>query len=64
MAKFSSHPELGRFLLETGTQVLVEAGMWDKIWGIGMHAKAYGARNPKLWRGLNLLGFALMEVTC
>ena len=32
------------------------------IWGIGMAADDPKAGNPKLWNGLNLLGFALMEV--
>jgi len=42
--------------------VIVEASMWDRIWGIGMVASAPGARDPQKWKGSNLLGFALMEV--
>ncbi|MDD9935054.1 MAG: NADAR family protein [Myxococcales bacterium] len=60
-AKFAQNPELGRFLLRTGDRVLVEASPRDRIWGIGMGAKNERAQDPTQWRGLNLLGFALME---
>lgn len=61
-AKFKQNPELGEFLRNTNTQVLVEASPQDRIWGIGLERSAEGADNPRLWKGLNLLGFALMEV--
>ncbi len=61
-AKFSQHPHLKDFLLGTGDRVLVEASPVDRIWGIGLAATDPGAEDPKQWRGLNLLGFALMEV--
>jgi predicted NAD-dependent protein-ADP-ribosyltransferase YbiA (DUF1768 family) len=34
----------------------------DRIWGIGMAQDDEKVSNPNLWRGLNLLGFALMQV--
>lgn len=34
----------------------------DRIWGIGLAADNLEVENPNVWRGLNLLGFALMEV--
>lgn len=61
-AKFTAHPHMGKWLKATEPNVLVEASMWDKIWGIGMTSSAKGARDPKQWKGTNLLGFALMEV--
>ena len=61
-AKFSQNGELKEFLLGTGDKVLVEASPYDKIWGIGIGANDKRAENPGLWRGLNLLGFCLMEV--
>jgi ribA/ribD-fused uncharacterized protein len=61
VAKFSQNPELGAYLLGTGERVLVEASPRDRIWGIGMGAKNENAANPAQWRGLNLLGFALMR---
>ncbi len=61
-AKFSQHPELKAFLLATGERVLVEASPVDRVWGIGLSADHEDASAPARWRGLNLLGFALMEV--
>jgi ribA/ribD-fused uncharacterized protein len=61
VAKFSQNPELRQFLLGTGDRVLVEASPRDRIWGIGMSASNELATSPEHWRGLNLLGFALME---
>ncbi len=60
-AKFSQHPELLAFLHNTGDQVLVEASPTDRIWGIGLQQDDPRALDPRTWRGLNLLGFALME---
>lgn len=62
LAKFSQHPELGRYLLSTAPAVLVEASPFDPIWGIGLRAIGPDARHPSRWRGTNLLGFALTEV--
>ncbi|WP_225846674.1 NADAR family protein [Streptomyces sp. HPF1205] len=59
--KFGRHPDLRRFLLGTGGRVLVEASPVDRVWGIGLAAGDPGADDPAAWRGLNLLGFALME---
>lgn len=60
--KFQQNPQLGRFLLSTAPKVLVEASPVDTIWGIGMAQDAASILDPSTWRGLNLLGFALMEV--
>ena len=60
--KFGQHPELCRFLLDTGECILVEASPYDNIWGIGMKESDEGVDNPCLWKGTNYLGFALMEV--
>jgi len=60
--KFSRNKEMRDFLLETGNKILVEASPLDTIWGIGLSESDEKAYNPYLWRGQNLLGFALMEV--
>ncbi|WP_299184447.1 NADAR family protein [uncultured Aquimarina sp.] len=60
--KFSQHQELKEFLLNTKKRIIVEASPRDRIWGIGMGQANEKAQNPNLWRGQNLLGFALMEV--
>ncbi|MFF9014462.1 NADAR family protein [Streptomyces sp. NPDC014870] len=59
--KFGSDEALRAFLLGTGGRVLVEASPLDRVWGIGLAAEDPRATDPSRWRGLNLLGFALME---
>jgi ribA/ribD-fused uncharacterized protein len=60
--KFSHAPRLRKYLLEeTEGQVLVEASPVDRVWGIGLAQDDPRATKPAQWRGLNLLGFALME---
>ena len=58
--KFRQNPDLLAFLLGTGSRVLVEASPMDRVWGIGLAADDERAAVPAKWRGLNLLGEALM----
>ncbi|WP_350447851.1 NADAR family protein [Pseudomonas solani] len=62
LGKFEQNPDMQRVLLGTGTKVLVEASPVDPVWGIGLAEADAAAREPATWRGLNLLGFALMQV--
>jgi ribA/ribD-fused uncharacterized protein len=62
MAKFGQHRQLRDFLAGTGSRVLVEASPRDSVWGIGLATDDERAGSPERWPGLNLLGFALMEV--
>lgn len=61
-AKFSQNVELKQFLLNTSNKVIVEASPYDKVWGIGLTTDDENAEKPLQWKGLNLLGFALMDV--
>ncbi|MBN2610031.1 MAG: NADAR family protein [Bacteroidales bacterium] len=60
--KFLQNEDLKNYLLSTKDKVLVEASPVDTIWGIGLTKDSKEAQVPAEWRGLNLLGFALMEV--
>lgn len=61
-AKFSQNPKLKQYLLSTADKIIVEASPLDRIWGTGLAQDHPDSNNPQLWQGLNLLGFALMEV--
>jgi ribA/ribD-fused uncharacterized protein len=61
LAKFGQHDDLREWLTGTGDRVLVEASPTDRVWGIGLAASDERAADPARWRGLNLLGFALMR---
>ncbi|GGS11401.1 hypothetical protein GCM10010252_58430 [Streptomyces aureoverticillatus] len=58
--KFSSDEALLAHLVGTGERVLVEASPVDPVWGVGLAADDPRIGDPAGWRGLNLLGFALM----
>ena len=60
--KFAQNKNMRDILLATEDKILVEASPLDTIWGIGYAKNSPAATDPKAWRGLNLLGFALMEV--
>jgi ribA/ribD-fused uncharacterized protein len=60
--KFFQNIILREFLLNTKERVIVEASPVDPIWGIGLAVDNPNAEHPELWKGKNLLGFALMEV--
>lgn len=62
LAKFRALPALRDYLLSTGTAILAEASPTDLVWGTGVDSLDISARNPLAWPGLNLLGFALMQV--
>lgn len=62
LAKFSQNGELRRRLKETGSAILAECAVHDKIWGIGLSLHDPKRLNIESWNGQNLLGFALMQV--
>ena len=61
-AKFSQQADLEAELLATDNALLAEAAPKDCIWGIGLLANQSWASRPDKWKGLNLLGEALMQV--
>jgi len=60
--KFTQNTALFNFLKSTQDKYLIDASPSDEIWGIGLSEHSEHIDNPYLWKGENLLGFALMEV--
>ena len=59
--KFAASPDLCSLLLSTGDKIIAEATRKDKIWGIGIDVGDPRVQDPKQWKGINVLGFALMK---
>ena len=62
LAKFSQNDDLKKKLKSTGTAILAECAVRDRIWGIGLSMHDPRRMNPKQWNGKNLLGYTLMMV--
>ena len=62
LAKFSQNEELKQKLLHTDDAILVECAGSDKIWACGIRLNDDRRRDAANWTGMNILGFALMEV--
>jgi ribA/ribD-fused uncharacterized protein len=62
LCKYEQNPLLLKILLSTGDKTIVEASPQDTIWGIGLHWENDDCLDKTKWKGLNLLGKALMEV--
>lgn len=60
LAKFSQNLDIKQILIDSDDKILAEASPIDKIWGIGLAPDNPLARIRTNWRGLNLLGDALM----
>lgn len=61
LAKFSQNDELKAYIFSTGNTIIVEASPTDTIWGIGLSESEARKQPPQNWKGMNLLGFALMR---
>ena len=60
--KFSQNPEMAKILKKTGSDILVEASPYDRIWGIGLGHNHPNISNPNMWKGTNKLGEVLMQI--
>lgn len=49
-------------LLATGDRQIGEANPRDKYWGIGTSSETADAKDPKKWKGKNMLGVILMKL--
>lgn len=61
-AKFSQNKILRVNLRKTGSAILAECAVTDKIWGIGLSMNDPNRFDMNKWNGQNLLGFAIMQV--
>lgn len=61
-AKFAQNEALKMKLKGTGSAVLAECAVHDRIWGIGLSMHDPDRLDMRKWNGQNLLGFALMQV--
>ena len=62
LAKFAQNDELRIRLLNTGSAILAECAVTDKIWGIGLSMDDDRRFLIDQWQGSNMLGFSLMQV--
>ena len=62
LAKFTQNELLKKQLKDTQNAILAECAVKDRIWGIGLSMNDSNRLKPELWKGQNLLGFALMMV--
>lgn len=60
--KFSQNTELKNLLKGTGSAVLAECAVKDRIWGIGLSMHDPNRFDRSQWLGQNLLGYSLMMV--
>ena len=60
--KFTQNKQLYYLLKTTGDDILCECAVHDRVWGIGLSMTDPKRFDPKKWRGMNLLGKALMDV--
>jgi len=62
LLKFTQNQDLAEYLLSSNGKVLVEAAHYDKIWGVGLRETDDAILDYANWKGLNLLGNALMSI--
>lgn len=60
--KFSNVKGLKEVLFLTKNHLIAKISPTDKNWGIGMGKDNPDSNYPTLWKGSNILGWALMEV--
>ena len=62
-AKFSQNPTIKLHILSACTNRLAEDSPFDPVWGIGLRVDDPEARDPRGWRGKQLLGKAVSTVS-
>lgn len=62
LVKFTQNELLKKQLKDIQDAILAECAVKDRTWGIGLSMNDSNRLKPELWKGQNLLGFALMMV--
>lgn len=62
LEKFRQNADLKEKLLGTGSAILAECAVKDRVWGIGLAIKDPDRLDRTKWKGQNLLGYTLMMV--
>lgn len=62
LAKFSQNKTLRENLGKTGSAILAECAVNDRVWGIGLSMNDPNCFDMNKWNGQNLLGFTIMQV--
>lgn len=62
LEKFRQNESLLKELQKTGDAILAECAVQDRIWGIGLSMTDQNRYHMDMWKGQNLLGYALMLV--
>jgi len=62
LEKFQQNKRLRDLLMKTGDAIIAEASPYDQRWGIGLDKHDPAALKPKMWKGTNWLGEAIMSV--
>lgn len=60
--KFNQNLGMKDTLMRTKEAIMVEASPWDKIYGVGLGKNDPLIKDPKNWKGLNLLGNVLTNL--
>ncbi|CAF0939204.1 unnamed protein product [Rotaria sordida] len=61
--KFTQNEDLKMILLEHNDTLLVEASPNDRIWGVGLYEKDPLIKQRSTWKGLNLMGYILTDIS-
>lgn len=61
IARMSVDYRARKVLLDSGSRTLVEGSPHDRIWGVGLRYDNAAIRDPRNWRGENLLGISHQE---
>lgn len=61
LAKFSQNEDLKEYIFSTGEAIFIATSASELVWGIGLSEEQARQTSPINWKGLNLLGFALVR---